>query len=603
MSENPNPKDLEVQEASEPPLPDGFWDRLGEKILQSRWVNLGSLFVILTLLVALFGFLPSLSPAFWAKVGLTQTLVAKLVREDLLRLILGVIIILLISTNKYLVKLMVYQKQLHRTSEAGIREQIKASSDLQQAVLSKIHKAQNLKQSNELLESFLRTHSQASEEWNHLSVLGLDLHSVVPLVRRWLNESRPTGWQIDLYLLDPDFARAHPEMIPEIWPQRARVAIQDIRDLIREAARQRVMISLYAYGHFPAVTGHSINDRIVLFSVTSWSNADHLDYDALAFDYISENDNADLDQSKRRGFRTWVEHAQRHSKQIGESAPSTLLDPLTAQGFFGQVPKYYSKESLLELRENTVSDAAWQTVLDHVNRVLRDRRRALGKPQVIVDMGGGTGYFSMRLARETDGNLIITTDLQHPMLAYGQSENKGRSAVLPVHFVAMDALKLACKPSSVDIALVFCSIHCIPDKPALFAELKRAVAFGGYAIVLTFDPQNLHRTLYHELFPGYLERDLSRYVSLESLRHVATRAGFRTEATLPIPYHIQYTNVDEFVAVVRDKPFSTFSYYTEEEFNAGLKVFREKLDKRFGPGKVVNQGEMTLLVLKHDGNK
>jgi ubiquinone/menaquinone biosynthesis C-methylase UbiE len=185
------------------------------------------------------------------------------------------------------------------------------------------------------------------------------------------------------------------------------------------------------------------------------------------------------------------------------------------------------------------------------------------------------------------------------MLRYGLQENAERADPLAINFVAMDGLSLACRDASIDVALIFCSIHCIQDKARLFTELKRVVRPDGFAIVLTFDPQNLHRTLYHRLFPGYLERDLTRYIGLDQLDAFAARHGFIREQTMGIPYRIEYNSVDEFIELVKEKPFSTFSYYSAEAFAANLIEFKRKLVEEFNSGKVVNGGEMTLLVFRN----
>lgn len=121
---------------------------------------------------------------------------------------------------------------------------------------------------------------------------------------------------------------------------------------------------------------------------------------------------------------------------------------------------------------------AWQKP-DEVIRALSLRPDAK-----VADLGAGTGYFTMRLARALPGGKVYGVDIEPEMVKYLAERAKKESLpnVAGV-LAAADDPKL---PEAVDLVLVVDTYHHIDDRPAYFARLRGKLAPGGRVAVIDF---------------------------------------------------------------------------------------------------------------------
>jgi ubiquinone/menaquinone biosynthesis C-methylase UbiE len=167
---------------------------------------------------------------------------------------------------------------------------------------------------------------------------------------------------------------------------------------------------------------------------------------------------------------------------------------------------------------------AWQSP-DRVVRALGLRRG-----QTVADIGGGPGYWSLRLARAVGPRgHVYAVDVEPRLLAVLLKRIRRRRArnVTPVLALPDDPLLRA---SSCDLILLVNTYHHLPDGPAYLRRLARALRRGGRLANVDF-----HR---RETPMG---PPLRHRVSRERFLRDARRAGLglvREAAFLPHQYFL-----------------------------------------------------------------
>ncbi|MEP6864609.1 MAG: class I SAM-dependent methyltransferase [Deltaproteobacteria bacterium] len=122
---------------------------------------------------------------------------------------------------------------------------------------------------------------------------------------------------------------------------------------------------------------------------------------------------------------------------------------------------------------------AWQRP-DDVLRAL-----ALAPSMTVADVGAGTGYFAVRLARAVPQGAVIATDIEPDMVRY--LEVRARREQLPnLRAVSASRTASGLAPNSVDAILVVDVWHHLDDRASYARDLVAALRPGGRLIVVDF---------------------------------------------------------------------------------------------------------------------
>lgn len=125
---------------------------------------------------------------------------------------------------------------------------------------------------------------------------------------------------------------------------------------------------------------------------------------------------------------------------------------------------------------------AWQ-MPDRVIAVL-----ALKPGEVVADIGSGTGYFTVRLAKSAAAPKVYGADIESEMVTYlrDRAAKEGLKNVIPVQAVA-DSPNL---PEPVDVALIVDTYHHIGDRENYFRKLAKSLKPGGRVAIIDFKPDS-----------------------------------------------------------------------------------------------------------------
>jgi cyclopropane fatty-acyl-phospholipid synthase-like methyltransferase len=108
---------------------------------------------------------------------------------------------------------------------------------------------------------------------------------------------------------------------------------------------------------------------------------------------------------------------------------------------------------------------------------------ALKPGMKVADIGAGTGYFSMRLAK-APGVSVFAVDVEPAMIDYlkQRAAKEQITSVTPV----LAAATRPSLPEPVDVALVVDTYHHLPNRPAYFRDLKKSLKPGGRVAIIDF---------------------------------------------------------------------------------------------------------------------
>jgi SAM-dependent methyltransferase len=123
---------------------------------------------------------------------------------------------------------------------------------------------------------------------------------------------------------------------------------------------------------------------------------------------------------------------------------------------------------------------AWQKP-DEVIRTL-----ALASDALVADIGSGTGYFAVGLARAVPKGHVYGADIEPDMVRYlaERGRREGLANLTSVAAAPGDP-KL---PRPVDLALVVNTYHHIAERPAYFRRLRQSLRQGGRVAIIDFLP-------------------------------------------------------------------------------------------------------------------
>lgn len=125
---------------------------------------------------------------------------------------------------------------------------------------------------------------------------------------------------------------------------------------------------------------------------------------------------------------------------------------------------------------------AWQ-MPDRVIEAL-----ALKPGQMVADIGSGTGYFTIRLAKSAAAPKVYGADIEPGMVKYlrDRAAKEGLNNVVAVQ-AAADTPNL---PEHVDLVLIVDTYHHIGDREVYFRRLAKSLKPGGRVAIIDFKPDS-----------------------------------------------------------------------------------------------------------------
>ncbi len=145
------------------------------------------------------------------------------------------------------------------------------------------------------------------------------------------------------------------------------------------------------------------------------------------------------------------------------------------------------------------------------------------RPEVILDLGAGTGRATVQLKRRYRRSLVIALDLAPGML---HQAGRHRSFFRPFERVCADAARLPLGSASVDIIFSNLMLQWCDPLDVVFAEVRRILKPRGFFVFTTFGPDTLQ-----ELRAAWADADthnhVNRFLDMHDVGDAMVRAGLQ----------------------------------------------------------------------------
>jgi cyclopropane fatty-acyl-phospholipid synthase-like methyltransferase len=136
----------------------------------------------------------------------------------------------------------------------------------------------------------------------------------------------------------------------------------------------------------------------------------------------------------------------------------------------------------------------WSATFDDPERdkwQMPERIIAALKPRptdLVADIGAGTGYMAVRLARHLKGGTVFAVDLEPNMVKHlGERAKANGIANLRTVLATESSPNL---PERVDVVLLVNVYHHISQRPAYFKRLRSSLKPGGRVAIVDFRPES-----------------------------------------------------------------------------------------------------------------
>jgi cyclopropane fatty-acyl-phospholipid synthase-like methyltransferase len=153
---------------------------------------------------------------------------------------------------------------------------------------------------------------------------------------------------------------------------------------------------------------------------------------------------------------------------------------------------------------------------------------------LVADIGAGTGYFSVRIAKRVPAGKIFAADVEPDMVRYlgARAEREHLANLTPVQ-ARTDAANL---PEPVDLILVVDTYHHIDDRTRYFAALQSSLRSGGRLVIIDFKTDSPNGPpAQHRIAPQLVTQELTAagYELTEKLEFLPRQFGliFRKRAS------------------------------------------------------------------------
>jgi malonyl-CoA O-methyltransferase len=168
------------------------------------------------------------------------------------------------------------------------------------------------------------------------------------------------------------------------------------------------------------------------------------------------------------------------------------------------------------------------------------------QPQVVVDLGAGTGQSSIALKRRYPSSRVLALDLAPRMLAQAR---RRQTLLRRFDRVAADAAALPLRDTSVDMVFSNLALQWCNDPDRVLRECRRVLRPEGVLHLTTLGPDTLVelRGAWQTADPGHVH--VNRFIDMHDLGDALVRAGF-AEPVLDVErYTLTY---DDARALMRD---------------------------------------------------
>ena len=200
----------------------------------------------------------------------------------------------------------------------------------------------------------------------------------------------------------------------------------------------------------------------------------------------------------------------------------------------------------------------------------------VGPESDVLDVGCGTGRFTVKIARSS-GARMFALDSSSGMLKKAMARDGDRK----IGWCLGDARLLPFGDSSFDCIYMTMVIHHIKSREAVLVAILRSLRSGARCVILTTSHSAIRAHTLRQ-FPGVVAIDLKRFPKIPALKTAMRKIGFKNVRSSVLKHDEGEISVKAYCNMVRRKYISTLSLLGEDEFEAGFRVFQERMRRLYG---------------------
>jgi len=206
-------------------------------------------------------------------------------------------------------------------------------------------------------------------------------------------------------------------------------------------------------------------------------------------------------------------------------------------------------------------------ILEHLQKLIESR-----KPEVIAEIGCGTGYWINKLYK--DNLRVVGIDLSVNMLKKAKRKNDY------LNLINANACQTPLKQNKFDIIFLVNAIHLFDDIRRFLSEVFYVLDKGGIITIVLAD---IRHSEYHWYIYDYFEHtkefDMNRIPVVSELEKELLKTGFQNITVNTVDINkSEYTGIE-----VLDDPFlmknntSTLAALSKEEYERGLTAIKSEI--------------------------
>jgi SAM-dependent methyltransferase len=198
------------------------------------------------------------------------------------------------------------------------------------------------------------------------------------------------------------------------------------------------------------------------------------------------------------------------------------------------------------------------------------------RKSAVLDLGCGTGRFTLCI-QAAKPSVLLALEPSIEMLKQAASKDVPKRIL----WVRGDGQHIPFTDEFLDCVYLTSVIHHIENKEMALQDIHRVLKEGGRCVIMTYSHSGIRKQVIHD-FPGVTTIDLKRIPSVPHLKDMMRAVGFSDVSYHAIKHDEGFTSVDEYLERVRRKYLSTLTLLNENAFQKGLKVFEERMRKKYG---------------------
>lgn len=157
-------------------------------------------------------------------------------------------------------------------------------------------------------------------------------------------------------------------------------------------------------------------------------------------------------------------------------------------GVKGRIGGWYLNSPLRRLSEILLLGDCKSAFLRVISPLIRGN-------EVILDIGAGSGYFSLDLAKKISTGKVICVDMSAEMLGWLGKKAEKKGVKNKIQIVKSDATSSGLADGSIDIVISNGLLHEVPDPGAVLREMTRVLKPNGRVIITDFRDTKITRMM------------------------------------------------------------------------------------------------------------